>query len=192
MDDQLNCRLLQDPQLPLHVIWDLVCKLPMRDRCALMATCKKALHTFGGLTTRMARLRLTMCEKPRQTRQATKALAKHLLRGDSSHALGILSQFPDATFEKLQLQFIGMHDVPMSASIQHFTAGAGARLRHVTSLELNDFDTPGQVSVPPRSISCSCAGAATIVDAEIVPVIFESATMTLIRCSHSSLLSLMN
>ena len=185
MDDQLDCLILQDPHLPLHVIWDLVCKMPMRDRCALLATCKKALSTFGGLTTRMARLRLTMCEKPRQTRQAAAPSAQQLRlqggdpssaleilppwrsgmqappaqqqllqRGDPGQALAILSRFPNAVIRKLELQFVGMRDVAMYTPMRSFTAGAGAWLRHVTSLELNEFETPGQVSPPCRFYSC--------------------------------------
>ena len=147
MDDQLNCLLLQDPQLPLHLIWDLVCKMPMRDRCALLATCKKALRTFCGLTTRMARLRLIICEKQRQTRQAAAPPAQQRMQGgDPGRALKIISRFPNAVIRKLELQFVGMRDVAMYAPMRSFAAGAGAWLKHVRSLELNEFDTPGQVS----------------------------------------------
>ena len=61
MNSQTQCRLLHDlPELSLSVIWQHVCKLPMADCRALLATCKKALSTFGGLVDCMARLELTM------------------------------------------------------------------------------------------------------------------------------------
>ena len=61
MDSQTQCLLLHDlPELSLSLIWQHVCKLPMADRRALLATCKKALSTFGGHVDRMARLELTM------------------------------------------------------------------------------------------------------------------------------------
>ena len=61
MNSQIQCSLLHDlPELSLSMIWQQVCKLPMADRRALLAACKKALSTFGGLVDRMARLELTM------------------------------------------------------------------------------------------------------------------------------------
>ena len=51
--------LLDFPKLPLALIWQRIRQLPMCDRCALLATSKAALGTFGEITDHMGRLQLT-------------------------------------------------------------------------------------------------------------------------------------
>ena len=60
MDDQTQCALLYDlPLLPLLALWEHV-TLQQADSWALLATCKKALATFGRLTDRTAKLALIL------------------------------------------------------------------------------------------------------------------------------------
>ena len=59
-DGQAGLNLLDFPKLPLLLIWQRICQLPMRDRRALLATCKAALGTFGEITDRMDRLKLIL------------------------------------------------------------------------------------------------------------------------------------
>ena len=159
--DQLN--LLDFPELPLALIWHHICKLPMHDRCALLAACKDALGTFGEITDRMERLQLTLGESGLRWREGTdmepcpERLARELLEwktaseeaqrqqqqqqqpGPTSHAAKVLSWFPNAEIGKLVLHCAG---TSTWQTLQSFTASAACRLKHVTALELKGPQGP--------------------------------------------------
>ena len=134
-----DCRLLLFPDLPLALIWHHVCKLPMHDRCALLATCKRALSTFGGLTGRMERLQLTLGEGP-----APDSSTAHVQHGGySGHALKVLAWFPGTRIIKLELRFAAGRmgaagSRVITPSLRSFATGAQTWLMHVTSLKLSD------------------------------------------------------
>ena len=129
-----DCRLLQFPDLTLSLIWHHVCKLPMHDRCALLATCKRALSTFGGLTDRMERLQLTLAATHINTDRRS-LLARPQRGGPSGYALRVHSWFPGARIVRLELRFAaGCVGGP---SLRSFAVGAGMWLMHITSLKLH-------------------------------------------------------
>ena len=136
---QPQCRLLDDlGMLPLMAIWERVRKMPMADSCALLATCKKALSTFGGLTDRMARMQLTVSGKQPEQGRGGLLPSQKALRPYFKQALKTLSWFPAAAIEKLELHvdddLYYDHEDPMSPALKNFTISAGAWLKHVTSL----------------------------------------------------------
>ena len=144
-----DCRLLQFPDLPLALIWHHVCKLPMHDRCALLATCKRALSTFGGLTGRMERLQLTLGERP-----APDSSTAHAQQGGySGNALRVLSWFPGTRIGRLELRFAAGHmgaagSRPITPSLRSFATGAQTWLMHMTSLKLSDSKVTVRENVP--------------------------------------------
>ena len=143
---------LDIPKLPLAQIWQRVCQLPMRDRCALLATCKAALGTFGQITDRMERLQLMFDQgtvqgptelvgrlQLGQNRGMT--VSDHSPRQDRRnlapgwiHAQKVLLWFPNATIGRLELHFASAGGRRM---LRSFTVAAAGRLRHVTALELS-------------------------------------------------------
>ena len=135
-----DCRLLEFPDLTLSLIWNHVRELPMRNRCALLATCKKALSTFAGLTDRMERLQLTLLEAtPKPDGSSRQNAAAHPQLGASSgghHAFKVLSWFPGTLcVGRLELQFsVGCAGSP---SLRSFAFGASMWLTRITNLELN-------------------------------------------------------
>ena len=138
-DDTDSCRLLECPALPLSLIWHHACKLPMHDRCALLATCKRALSTLGGLTDRMERLQLTLGERPEP--DSSTAHVQH--GGYSGNALKVLSWFPGTRIGKLEMRFAAGRmgaagSRPITPFLRSFATGAQAWLMHVTSLKLCD------------------------------------------------------
>ena len=159
--DQLS--LLDFPQLPLALIWQYMCKLPMCDRCALLATCKAALGTFGEITGRMERLQLTLLGEsalqPWQEGVATEPLTDHYLvrqqlsermapsedaqkqpqLGSTGRAAKVLSWFPNAEIGKLVMHCAGKDTW---RALQSLTAAAARRLKHVTALELKGPKSP--------------------------------------------------
>ena len=152
MNDQADLNPLLDlPKLPLSLIWQRICQLPMRDRCALLATCKCARGTFSEITDTMDRLQLLFGEGFIQ------GLTDHIegklsLGGGArvsdqapqqeghsrvpawAHALKVLSWFPHTTIGRLELSFASAGSRQM---LQSFTAAAACQLRLMTALELN-------------------------------------------------------
>ena len=136
---QPQCRLLNDlGLLPLMAIWERVRKMPMADSCALLATCKQALSTFGGLTDRMARMQLTVSGKQPEQGRGGLLPSQKALRPCFKQALETLSWFPAAVIEKLELHVAALqhynHEDTTSPALMNFTISAGAQLKHVTSL----------------------------------------------------------
>ena len=141
MDEQTQCSLLCDlPQLPLLVIWEHVHTLEQADSWAeswadswddswaLLATCKKALLTFGRLADRTAKLKLIL-------RAADRAHGeKEAVRGDVSLPLKLLSQFPRAG---LELAFASINSAPIQPDLLRFIDSTQTlELGNVMSLDL--------------------------------------------------------
>ena len=151
-DTDSCCRLLECPDLPLSLIWQHVCKLPMHERYALLITCKRALSTFGGLIDRMERLRLKLGWTPWGHKGMVPVIqhehehgsAVHPQHGGySGHALRVLSWFPGARIARLELHFPA--DYKGSPSLRSFAAGARMWLMHVTSLKLHALVGEGTI-----------------------------------------------
>ena len=156
MNSQAQCSLIHDlPELTLSVIWKHVCKLPMADRRALLATCKKALSTFGGLVRRMARMGLTMKQiRTRSAKQsydiggggsnssmvagwASSPWVQGQQRGTFSTALLVLSCFKHARLERLDLHFRVSPNLMLSPALAAFFLSSRRALEHVTCLRMN-------------------------------------------------------
>ena len=153
LDDQAaGLNLLDIPKLPLAQIWQRICQLPMCDRCALLATCKAALCTFGAITDRMERLQLMFDDGT--FHGPTDRIGGQLAQGGGARvsdpasrqsdgrnlapgwifAQKVLLWFPNATIGRLELHFASAGGRRM---LRSFTVAAAGRLRHVTALELN-------------------------------------------------------
>ena len=137
MDDQQSAglNLLDFPKdfpkdLPLALIWQHICQLPMRDRCALLATCKAALGTFGEIADHMERLQLSQGGEVRLSDHAPRQEGEGVRvsdltpawQGDHSrvpgrgHPLKVLSWFPNATIGRMELRFASAGGRPLLRS----------------------------------------------------------------------------
>ena len=146
MSSQPQCRLLHDlPELSLSLIWQHVCKLPMANRRALLATCKRALSTFGSLVDRMARLELTMKQIPtKAAAEVSTGLpcsnaprAPEQQRGSFSASQLVLSCFQQAKLEHLDLHFRDSPGLMLSPALAAFFLNSRGALEHVTCLGMN-------------------------------------------------------
>ena len=184
MDSQTQSFILHDlPELCLSVIWQHVCELPMADRRALLATCKKALSMFGGLIDRMERLELTMKQvRTRAVAEAPTGLpcsaaigcsskkrmvavptinaqapqpqgsssssmvawqtsnaprTQQQQRGSFRTALLILSCFPRARLEHLDLHFRDSPGLMLSPALAAFFLNSPGALEQVDCLGMN-------------------------------------------------------
>lgn len=111
MKSQDGCKLLDLGPLPLDCVWLYASKLDLKDRKALLSTCKKSLQTFVRC---MTMLRLTMRgtmrgAPPSGSSDGAVRDLRDLHTGTGSYRDALKTLFllgPDAVFTRLELIFV--------------------------------------------------------------------------------------